>query len=647
MPRLSPEDVANRAFATSFRGYAEAEVRSFLKRVAEELVVVRDREHELVAAIDDLESRLAAPRPLDEKELLDALGEETARLLRNAREAADDIREKSEERATRIAEEAQSDAQRMRHEAAEILAVRTREAESAVAELQQQAEARVGELRNGAERHFEEQRLRAQAEADAIVEAARTQGREMLEEAKALRERILGDLGRRRGLLQAQLEELRNGRDHLLEAYRVVKRTFLEATEALAQAEARAAAGKPLPSVEPSDVDAAIAAEEEAEAAALAPRDATVSETGTQATAQTAAVIEPGSEVPDPAAGTAGDPESPDAAAEPNGVAVATAVETAEPVATDTTHVAAVPGIAGADAGEATGGNGSRDAADPDGATALADVDSLFARIRAGAEQTPAEADVAAEVDAIIPDDGAAVEPLADDDAPVDAIAVELVDPRETWRRQASATIDPLVGPLVKQAKRAAQDEQNALLDALRRFRGRPSADQVLQSDRDAFAAWSAIVRSGLDAAYGGGRLAGGGDSIGASPDLVDESVRYLIVALRERLALAVDDSNDGYSTSLVIERIGARYREWKLQTLESMVEDVLAVAWSRGVFDASADGTLLQWVPAEEGSCADCDDNALEPTTKGEHFPTGQASPPAHPGCRCLLAPADALASS
>jgi DivIVA domain-containing protein len=628
MPRLSPEDVANRAFATSFRGYAEAEVRSFLKRVGEELAAIRDREHELVAAIDDLENRLAAPRPLDEKELLDALGEETARLLRNAREAADDIRERSEERATRIAEEAQSDAQRMRHEAAEILAVRTREAESAVAELQQQAEARVTELRNGAERHFEEQRLRAQAEADAIVEAARTQGREMLEEAKALRERVLADLGRRRGLLQAQLEELRNGRDHLLEAYRVVKRTFLEATEALAQAEARAAAGKPLPSVEPTDVDAAIAAEEEAEAAALAPTAAPVSETETAATPGTDGVPEPETQI---------ELDGADVATEPT--AMVDPGPTAAEEAANDTEAAESPGI--------TGFNAAGEAEDPESAGALADVDSLFARIRAGAEQTTAEAAVDAEAEAVIPESAENVQPLPDDDAPVEAIAVDLVDPRETWRRQAAATLDPLVGPLVKQAKRTAQDEQNALLDALRRFRGRPSADQVLQSERDAFATWTAIVRVGLDSAYGAGRVAMGGEAVGASPDLADETVRYLIVGLRERLAQAVDDSNDGYSTSLVIERIGARYREWKLQTLESMVEDALAVAWSRGVFDAAADGTLLQWVPTEEGRCADCDDNALEPTMKGEQFPTGQAFPPAHPGCRCLLAPSAALAPS
>ena len=64
----------------------------------------------------------------------------------------------------------------------------------------------------------------------------------MLDEAKATRERVLADLSARRALLQAQIDELRAGRDNLLDAYRVVKRTFLEATEALAQVEARAAA---------------------------------------------------------------------------------------------------------------------------------------------------------------------------------------------------------------------------------------------------------------------------------------------------------------------------------------------------------------------------------------------------------------------
>jgi hypothetical protein len=210
------------------------------------------------------------------------------------------------------------------------------------------------------------------------------------------------------------------------------------------------------------------------------------------------------------------------------------------------------------------------------------------------------------------------------------------------WREQEAAAVAPLVAPLVKQSKRTAQDEQNALLDALRRHKGRPTSEQILPSDPDVVATWSAVLRSGLDTAYGAGRTAAGGDAVGAPPDLCEEAVRHVVMPLRERLANAVDDTNDGLSTSLVIERIGARYREWKLQSLEAVVEDVLAVAWSRGVFDAVGDGTMLQWLPASEGRCPDCDDNPLEPTAKGEAFPTGQLHPPAHPGCRCLLIPVE-----
>ena len=42
-PQLSPEEIVQRGFTTSFRGYSEAEVRAFLKRVAEEVVATRER----------------------------------------------------------------------------------------------------------------------------------------------------------------------------------------------------------------------------------------------------------------------------------------------------------------------------------------------------------------------------------------------------------------------------------------------------------------------------------------------------------------------------------------------------------------------------------------------------------------------------
>ena len=139
----------------------------------------------------------------------------------------------------------------------------------------------------------------------------------MLDEARVARERVLADLGRRRSLLQAQVEELRQGRDRLLEAYRVVKRTFLDATEALAHVEARAATERAL-APGPSNIAGEI----------------TVTESETQ-------VLEV---------------VLPDATANPDA-------------------------------------NAERGAGNVDTPTELADVDSLFARIRAGQTAAPGEAD--------------------------------------------------------------------------------------------------------------------------------------------------------------------------------------------------------------------------------------------------------------
>jgi hypothetical protein len=196
---------------------------------------------------------------------------------------------------------------------------------------------------------------------------------------------------------------------------------------------------------------------------------------------------------------------------------------------------------------------------------------------------------------------------------------------------------------VAKRAKRVAQDDQNALLDAVRRHKGRPTAAQVLKPEPELLAAWVAVTRDAIDEAYRGGRTAAGGEPSAVSDDFAEEVAAVIVLPVRERIAAAIDAGEEG-DTGGLVERIGARFREWKNQALENALADALAMSWSRGVYDGSPDGTVLQWIPLVEGRCADCDDNGLEPTVKGSSFPTGQAYPPAHPGCRCLLAPADVL---
>jgi len=545
-PRLSRDEIANRSFGRGVRGFNETEVRAFLKRVSDDLAVARDREHELEAAIDALEEQVRTPRQLTEQELLDALGEETARLLRSARESSDDIRKKAEERAARLVEEAAEAAERTRAEAAELLSSRVEEAETRTAELVAAAESRASSMLES-----------ANAEAEKIVDAARVHGRDMLDEAKAARERVLGDLIRRRSLLSAQIEALRAGRDRLLDAYRTVKRTFLDATGALAQVEARAAEERSASTGEVVDLAEAIAAEIEK----LDSGDGGEADAG----AATELVSDDGT----------GDGES---------------VQLVSP------------------AGD---GDDSETAVE----TALADVDSLFARLRAGHE----------------------------DDATDDAAAGPRVNAAE-WRSLRAKAIDPLLPVVLKRAKRRAQDDQNALLDAVRRHKGRPQAEQVLSDADAALGAWSQVLRDAVDRAYGAGCAAAGAGSEPATDEVARASAEAVVVPLRERLTIAIDTGEEG-DTGGLVERIGARYREWKNQALERTLSEVLAAAWTRGVYDAVPDDAVLWWVPFEEGRCSDCDDNALEPTVKGKQFPTGQAFPPAHPGCKCLLAPAGLLA--
>jgi DivIVA domain-containing protein len=562
-PRLSTEEIANRTFAKGVRGFAETEVRAFLKRVSEEIAAGRVHEQELEAAIDALEAELRAPRPLSEQELLDALGEETARLLRSAREASDDIRNKAEARAAKLVDEALTEAERTRGEAADLLVLRTAEAEARTSELVAEAEARAMAALDA-----------AKTEAEAILDHARTQGREMLDEAKSARERVLADLVRRRSLLNAQIEALRDGRDHLLDAYRTVKRTFLDATEALVQVEARAAVERATPNAEPIDVEAEVAAEIEKLDGVVAFEAAPTS--GTY----------PGAEV------------------EIEGVSVIAL--------------------------------GKPDDGETEVATALADVDSLFARLRAGHGDAVDESDAGGEGTAADAGSGSAgTGPDAGDGGPRTPVA--------EWRAARDRVIDPLVAPLLKRAKRRAQDDQNALLDSVRRHKGRPTAEQVLtdgEANRDA---WAKVLREAVDRSYGAGRAATGAPAEAATDDLVNDVADAVVSPLRERLTVAIDAA-DEHDTGGLVERIGARYREWKNQTLERTLGEALALAWARGVYDAVPDEAVLWWVPFEEGHCSDCDDNALEPTVKGKQFPTGQAFPPAHPGCKCLLAPAGVL---
>ncbi len=232
VPEMSADTIEGRRFAQSWRGYDPEEVKQFLGQVAQQVRVLRGRYESTESARREAEERAAHPQ-MDEATLMSAVGEETAGILRSAHSAAAEISAKAELNAQTVLATAQAKANELIAQAEALLATRTTEAEAVAADIRESALADAQQLREA-----------AQQDADSMAAAAGRDYQETVQAAQALREKILTDLARRRKLGSVQVEQLRAGRERLLDAYLVVRHTLDQVTDELqrADAEARAAA---------------------------------------------------------------------------------------------------------------------------------------------------------------------------------------------------------------------------------------------------------------------------------------------------------------------------------------------------------------------------------------------------------------------
>jgi hypothetical protein len=267
------------------------------------------------------------------------------------------------------------------------------------------------------------------------------------------------------------------------------------------------------------------------------------------------------------------------------------------------------------------------------------------------AEPAKADAPTSAEpaADASGPDGGNEIDEPASSRADV---AEGSAAPTDSVLHRRNTLLEPLLPDVVRSSKRLLQDEQNSLLDAVRRARGKHEANRLLPEPGRQRETWTALLAPSFNAAYLGGRAAAGKTGrVSSAPErVVIELAAALLNPLRERITVTIDAvvAEGPYESPNELQRalgsaIGARFREWRGVDLEGRILDVLDAAYARGAYEASGPAAMLEWVPDEPGRCPDCDDNALEPTLKGKPFPTGQTHPPAHPGCRCVALPVDA----
>ncbi|MCP3913797.1 MAG: DivIVA domain-containing protein [Actinomycetia bacterium] len=562
------------------------------------------------------------------------------RLESDTRDQTERLRFEAQEAAGQTRADAQAAADLTLSEAdAEATAVRSG-AEREAATTREDTQSEVVAIRLAAETDAESTQAEARAEADAILAEARDTGREMVHEAQLVRERMLRDLARRRKQARNQLDQLRAGRDRLLEAYARVRTDLDDVTQELGVAvtEARVAADA-VSSVdeEASDTDVA-ELEADIEAARLIGHPLLASEDRAGDQEPEAAPDDLEDRADDAEHSEETQEEYPDKELDDSAVEAGESDLADEPDPVDEDDLD-VPEL---DDDDLDFGD------EEDG-----DIDALFARIRASRTEAVEDAhDVLAEEGEEVregEEDTAEDDAVEDEDtAEEDTVGDEVVD--------SSATIDGVIAArddlmaevtpgLARRLKRSLADDQNEILDTLRRHtRGALRIEAVLpdkarQKQAYADTAVDVIVQvSKAGAEQVGGRA-------GPVKEILDDLSAQITEPLRARIAdIVAENADDAEEAS---SRVRSLFREWRSQVIDSVTSDALLAAFSLGAYDATPDGALVRWVIVDE-ACPDAHDNVLAgDLVRGELFPTGQCRGPAHPGCRCLSWPVDQLGES
>ena len=662
----SPAAVGSAAFSTSRRGFEQGEVRDFLRMVAAELARLQERERFLETELRGMQTRgMSAPGRLDEETVTSLLGEEAARVLTAARDASTQIRDRAEESATRLVKDAAEDAARIR-ESAMIEAARIRED--------------------------------AAHDAEQEIEMAKQQGRDMVNEAREYREKVLSELSRRRDAARAQIEQLLHGRDRLLNAFERARIASEDVISGLTDAHDEpefivdlAPTTGPVPIVNPAHPSNAAYDQDQEDANVVvetapvastpsvavydfeeevvienvineAVKEIVATEVHVESEHPVHVTVEPEVVVEIPSVETSlaiddsqssvqpSNDEMPDEA-QTNVVSLfgrgrktidvpeiselneTSAIdEIAEAVVTDTHEVAEVI-VEALD--EVTAVIETPSPAKKNGA------DDIFAKLRASAPAEVAAKTVKNPAPAV---DEKPTKPAKKFEAPKPLVTK--ADPQKFASRDES--LAPLVVSMARKLKRVLADEQNTVLEHLRAKRSSLEIDAILGTVNEHAQRYATAIAEESMAAAGDGAKAAkhaGGSSRrvtqkAVSTHVVDTIAQGLVAAFREDTRIAIGEAEG--DRDILASLMRDVYRAWKMDNLETHVDDIACSAYSKGGFLSLEPGSRITWMvdPAKQ-CCSECDDNALGgDVARGESFPTGHIHPPAHPGCRCLVGP-------
>ena len=611
----SPAAVGSAQFSVVRRGFEQEEVRDLLRGVSAELARLQERERFLESELRAMQTRgLSAPGALDEEMVTALLGEETARVLTSAREAAKQQIARAAETAERLVREASSDAARIRQEA---------EIESS------------------------RQRNDAVADVEAEIELAKQQGREMVIEAREYREKVLSELARRRELAREQIEHLIHDRDRLVAAFDRARLAandvvgdlteFDELSEEVARISGLSTpvdATAPIFFDHTKDPDAipqsseSIEVEKVVGVIAESIDSTTIEIVETFETTESIEVVEVIEveeileELPDTT--VVAMHEAPVGMSEH---------PSSEPPAQE--HIAEVVQLFGKKRKEAAAPQPTSEVVEPQvevvetkkqpiaATPQKKSVDDLFARLK---QTSTAEVARTTKPKVVVPKVDQGVFDHRDD------------------------VLEPILVLLTRKMKRVLADEENSMLTYLQVKKSVVALEKVLPASDEHLQMYvEALAEDVISAAMAGAQSL----SKSLKADLRKRVTRSAVMQvvsrtmdestirpLREKIQRAVEQSNgDKDEMSNLIRSV---YREMKMQRVEQQVSDIARMAYSRGAYLVLDQGTQVCWMVDPNGpSCADAEDNSLAGSTDlGSEFPTGHVHPTAHAGCRCLIAP-------
>lgn len=643
----SPAAVASAQFTVTRRGYREEEVRDFLRQVSVELARLLERERFLENELKAVQSRAPLDvSAIDESTITELIGAEAARVLGAAKEAAQAMRDRAAESAEQIVREASREASRMLEEST-----------------------------------LESSRRRSDvsSEAEQELELAKQQGREIVAEVRAYRERVLSDVAKRTEEARRELERLVYERERLLVAFERARHAATDVVGDLTEFDEAIRGAGIVPPLVPPDAPAPPMPTRTSSApifdakqyldelgsqprnepeASAAPTESSAMPTSEQSDSESTAAGDEHGAAPTPEQVSAPEPvptptndasarhdarEQHDSSGRTERMAPVVSIfdrkRRSEPAASDDRElVEKAPEHPVFERVEA-----QPDVVAPPAPTSR--VDEIFERLRLASTRR-----VASESKQDLETKDSVTIAASTRDPATKAVRPRPVDPSHFSRRD--EVVASVLESMKRTTKRLAADDENSALTHVSTKKSALDVDAMLSTAeqharRFVDAIHEEVTSIAVDAArsLSDSRRADVRKLVvdGAVSDAVAQFViSDFVRPIRERVTAAIT-SSDGDRDALT-RSLRNEFAEWKTQRLESVVVDIAHLAYARGLFLGCDAKSHVCWAVDPNGpACADAEDNALAGRVRrGENFPTGHDQPLAHAGCRCLVVPLD-----